>query len=190
MRGRASSIKRPRYFACSSALWSMRSKKRTMPDFWMADQASWDVPSVATHRQNSHPCWLLSYCAGSCRHLATYRGPGSREGTYARHSLDRFPRLFLRSDYIFMHFSRRKFSRPRRQQRLLLVLSHDVFWLSYAQVEIMRILATRWYEFSNEDRDALEARLARGIPRDLFPADAFEDEESGSRYGTLRCSSD
>ena len=41
----------------------------------------------------------------------------------------------------------------------------------------MRLLVGRWQEFSDEDHDALEARLAKGIPRDLFRADAFEAEE-------------
>jgi hypothetical protein len=59
----------------------------------------------------------------------------------------------------------------------VLTLSDDDFWLTGAQVEIMRLLAGRWNEFSKEDSEALEARLAEGIPRDLFPADAFKIQE-------------
>jgi hypothetical protein len=41
----------------------------------------------------------------------------------------------------------------------------------------MRILAGRWMEFDPADRSALEARLRQGLPRHLFPPDAFESED-------------
>jgi hypothetical protein len=56
-------------------------------------------------------------------------------------------------------------------------LENKLFWDSYAQVELMRLLAKRWPEFKDIDRTAIEARLREGVPRDSFRTDAFENEE-------------
>jgi hypothetical protein len=40
----------------------------------------------------------------------------------------------------------------------------------------MRLLTLRWAEFGDEDRGALEMRICGGVPRELFPADGFDDE--------------
>jgi hypothetical protein len=66
---------------------------------------------------------------------------------------------------------------PQEALATLTRLDDKIFWLSGAQVEIMRLLTGRWPEFSDEERGALEQRIRRGVPRDLFAADAFEDEE-------------
>lgn len=59
------------------------------------------------------------------------------------------------------------------------------FWLSDAQVEIMRLLTGRWHQFGLEDRSRLELRVRDGLPRTLFAVDAFENEASGPRSGIL-----
>jgi hypothetical protein len=85
---------------------------------------------------------------------------------------------FLLAQRLYLHaVSSSEIFTPAEASSALIALSDDVFWLSGAQVEIMRLLADRWRQFSQEDRNALEARLAEGIPRDLFPPDAFEDPD-------------
>jgi hypothetical protein len=61
-----------------------------------------------------------------------------------------------------------------------------MFWLTGAQVEIMRLLTGRWQEFNSDERGVLELRIRQGVPRDLFPVDAFENEEEW----TSLCDSD
>ena len=56
-------------------------------------------------------------------------------------------------------------------------LDNDVFWDSAAQVELMRLLVTRWMEFDPADRSEIETSLRQGIARDLFPSDAIENED-------------
>jgi hypothetical protein len=40
----------------------------------------------------------------------------------------------------------------------------------------MRLLTSRWAEFGDEDRAALEERICEGVPREIFRADAFDDD--------------
>lgn len=65
-------------------------------------------------------------------------------------------------------------------------LDDDAFWESGAQVELMRLLTTRWMEFDSADRSAIEARLRQGIARDLFPPDAFQND---GEWASIRNSS-
>ena len=56
-------------------------------------------------------------------------------------------------------------------------LGNDVFWDSGAQVELLRLLTTRWMAFDPADRSEIEARLRQGIACDLFPSDEIENED-------------
>lgn len=59
----------------------------------------------------------------------------------------------------------------------LLALSDQEFWLGSFKRELMRLLVARWPGFSQADRDALEARLLSGPPRELFLEDPALDAE-------------
>lgn len=59
-------------------------------------------------------------------------------------------------------------------------LDDDGFWVSGAQVELMRGLVASWDEFTPRAREDIEARISAGIPRDLFDEDAFDAERWGS----------
>jgi hypothetical protein len=61
-----------------------------------------------------------------------------------------------------------------------LSLDQKIFWAPSAQVEIMRLLIGRWAQFSDAYRAALETRLRQGVPRDFYPADAFESDQEWS----------
>ncbi len=68
-------------------------------------------------------------------------------------------------------------SLPRRHGPTWAALDDDVFWGGNAQVEIMRLATGRWREFDAAEREAFEARIRGGLPRDLFPPEAFQKEE-------------
>ena len=55
-------------------------------------------------------------------------------------------------------------------------LDDETFWIGSAQVEIMRLITQRWEQLSAEARQTLEERIRLGLPRTLFPDDAFQDE--------------
>jgi hypothetical protein len=65
---------------------------------------------------------------------------------------------------------------PAEAAATVIKLGDEVFW-GNARVEIMRLLVARWAEFSNPDREAIETRIRQGQPRNLYPADAFENDE-------------
>ncbi len=144
--------------------------------FLEPDQASWNVPSVAAHPQNAHRSGFYPIT----RVLADiWQRIAERDHERARTlavSWRDFRFILTQRLYLYALFSQAIFT-AKEAAAAVLALSDGVFWLSRAQVEIMRLLVGRWHEFSGEDRDALDARLAQGIPRDLFPADAFEAEE-------------
>jgi hypothetical protein len=55
-------------------------------------------------------------------------------------------------------------------------LDDGSFWAAGARVEMMRLLTSRWAEIAEEDRGTLEMRICKGVPREIFPADRFDDE--------------
>jgi hypothetical protein len=59
----------------------------------------------------------------------------------------------------------------------ILRLDDAAFWTSDGQVELMRVLTSRWHSFDEDDRRELELRLRRGAPRALYRDNAFEDED-------------
>jgi hypothetical protein len=66
---------------------------------------------------------------------------------------------------------------PEEAAASVLRLDQERFWASGAQVEIMRLLASRWMNFGDADRLAIELRLRQGVPREVYSVDAFEDED-------------
>jgi hypothetical protein len=140
------------------------------------DRASWDVPSIADHPQNAHRSGFYPIT----RALADlWQRIAAQDSEQARTLAVRWRELrFLLTQrlYLYALFSRNIFT-AREAASAVLTLNDEHFWLSGAQVEIMRLLTGRWNGFSKEDREALEARLSEGIPRELFPADAFKTQE-------------
>jgi hypothetical protein len=140
------------------------------------DRASWDVPSIADHPQNAHRSGFYPIT----RALADlWQRIAAQDRERARTLAVRWRELpFLLAQRLYLYaLSSQGISTAREAASAVLTLSDEHFWLSGAQVEIMRLLTGRWSEFSKEDREAIEARLAAGIPRELFPADAVQDQE-------------
>ncbi len=140
------------------------------------DRTSWDVPSVAMHPQNAHRSGFYPVTRALADIWECIASKNHERANRLALSWRDLPHLLTQRLYLYALAMQDIFT-AREAALGVLALSHDVFWLSGAQVEIMRLLVGRWHEFSDEDRDALEARLAGGMPRDLFPADAFEAEE-------------
>jgi len=62
----------------------------------------------------------------------------------------------------------------------LAALEDKIFWGGGAQVEIMRLATGRWADFAEAQREKFEARIRAGLPRELFPPEAFADEDDWS----------
>ena len=156
-------------------------------DGW--DRASRDVPSVADHAQNAYKGGFYPIT----RVLADlWRRIAIRDANQARVlilSWAELPYLLTLRLWLFA-LSETMFS-AREAAIALLKLDDKTFWPGDAQVEIMRLMTTKWQGFSDAERAKLEARLRQGIPRVLFPANAFENEEEwtsiedSSRYRRL-----
>jgi hypothetical protein len=152
------------------------------------DPASDDVPSVAPHPQNAYHSRfypITRVVAGLWDRIA------DRDSKTA-HALAAVwassPYLLIQRLYLHT-LCEVKAATPRQAFAALKQLDDGMFWLSDAQVEIMRLLTGRWQEFSSEERDMLELRIKQGISRELFPADAFENEEEWTSlwdFGVMR----
>ena len=156
-------------------------------DGW--DRASRDVPSVAEHAQNAYKGGFYPIT----RVLADlWRRIALRDTNLARGfilSWAELPYLLTQRLWLFA-LSESMFS-AQEAANALLKLDDKIFWPGDAQVEIMRLMTGKWPVFSDAERAKLEARLRQGIPRVLFPATAFENEEEwisihdSSRYRRL-----
>jgi hypothetical protein len=60
----------------------------------------------------------------------------------------------------------------------LAAIDDKMFWRGSAQVEIMRLATARWQDFGAAERENLEARIRSGLPSELFPPEAFTDENN------------
>jgi hypothetical protein len=139
------------------------------------DRCSRDVPSVARHAQNAYRTGFYPIT----RILADlWERIASRDQSRAR----ALALVWAASEYLLMRrlwlfaLSDKTFAAAEVATHLQ-ELDDRIFWDNGAQVEIMRLLTTRWGAFSNTDRAVLEKRLRGGVPRDLYPADAFENED-------------
>jgi hypothetical protein len=139
------------------------------------DRASHDVPSVALHGQNTYRTGFYPITRTIAdlwlRVLAQKRDQArvlSQAWAVSRFLLVKRLWLFtLRFDAFT----------PDEAAAGILNLDHHLFWVTEAQVEIMRVLADRWMDFNPTDRSILETRLREGTPRDLFPLNSFEKED-------------
>jgi hypothetical protein len=138
------------------------------------DRPSYDVPSVAHHPQNAHH---RGFCPITRTLAELWLRIASRDVERARKLVQPWaavPYLLVRRFHLFAH-AHTAFS-PVEAAKAVRALDDETFWLGEAQVEIMRILTGRWADLPHDDRAAIETRLRGGKPRDLYRADAFENE--------------
>jgi NAD-dependent SIR2 family protein deacetylase len=141
-------------------------------DGW--DRTSYDVPSVATHPQNAHRSgfYPITRALADIWHRLI-----ARDANRARALVQPWadsPYLLVCRLSLFVH-EHAAFT-PVEAAAAVTKLDDEVFW-GNARVEIMRLLASRWALFSAPDRLAIETRIRQGEPRNLYPTDAFENEE-------------
>lgn len=139
------------------------------------DRTSYDVPSVAEHPQNAYRSGFYPLT----RALADlWRRIASRDVNLARSFVQQWStsRFLLMRRLALFAFEHAAFS-PQEAAAAILGLDEETFWAAGAQVEIMRVLVSRWMQFSDADRIAVEARLRQGLPREHYPADAFENDD-------------
>lgn len=137
------------------------------------DRASYDVPSVATHAQNAHRSgfYPITRMLADLWHRIVARDPGRGRALVQPWKDSLY--LLVRRLALFVH-EHAAFT-PAEAASAVVGLDDHVFW-GYARVEIMRLLTGRWEQFGDADRLAIEARIRQGEPRNLYPADAFEND--------------
>jgi hypothetical protein len=154
------------------------------------DRASRDVPSVADHTQNAYHKGfypITRALADLWRRIATRDANRARALVLTWADL---PYLLTKRLWLFA-LSEAMFT-AQDAAAALLKLEDNAFWGGDVQVEIMRLMTARWQAFNEAERASLEVRLRQGIPRILFPTEAFEDEEEwtsildSSRYRRLQ----
>ncbi len=157
------------------AMWDAFDEAQDVGLFDGWDRTSYDVPSVAAHPQNAYRSGFYPIT----RALADlWHRIAAHDVNLARTFVQPWsesPFLLVRRLALFA-FEHSAFS-PQEAAANILKLDQETFWASGAQVEIMRILVGRWTQFSDADRFAIEARLRQGVPRDLYRADAFENDD-------------
>jgi hypothetical protein len=138
------------------------------------DRSDSDVPSVARHHQNQYRAGfypIIRVMADLWERLAQ-ASPGhatalTRSWREARFLLIRRLGLFAVTNTIHP---------PSEMLDALMALDDHDFWVSGAQVEIMKGLVARWDEFDPAARAQLEGRITAGMPRDIFEDGAFDEE--------------
>ena len=141
-------------------------------DGW--DRTSYDVPSVASHPQNEYRSGFYPLTRALADLWSRIANRNSNLARTFAHQWIESAFLLVRRLALFA-FEHAVFS-SQEAANAVLGLDQKAFW-GGAQVEIMRLLVGRWMQFSDEDRSAIEARIRQGVPRELYSADAFEDEE-------------
>jgi hypothetical protein len=141
-------------------------------DGW--DRTSYDVPSVAAHPQNAHRSGFYPITrALADLWIRIVTRDTARGRTLVAPWADS-PQLLLRRLALFAH-EHASFS-PAEAAACVMKLDDAMFW-GNARVEIMRLLTARWTQFSDVDRLTIEARLRQGEPLNIYPADAFENDD-------------
>jgi hypothetical protein len=136
------------------------------------DRANSDVPSIAPHQQNAHRSGfypIVSALAGLWERISSRDRDKAREVVAAWMSS---PYLLVRRLYLFALCSDTTFT-PQEAWAAVSTLDDRFMWTGDAQVEVMRLVAGRWSQFTPESRNTFEARVREGIPRTLLPARAI-----------------
>lgn len=143
------------------------------------DQASADVASVSAHPQNAHRSGfypITRALADLWQRIAEKNTATARELVEPWRSS---PLLLVQRIHLHALSVPTVFT-PAEAIMAIQDLDDDTFWVSDAQREIMRLLVLRWAEFSDEQRETVEKRLREGMPRKIFRADAYTDEDWAS----------
>jgi hypothetical protein len=140
------------------------------------DRASSDVPSIAQHPQNAYHTGfypIARVLADLWTRIAEKDADQARALTLG---WTETPFLLLTRLHLYALAAREVFP-AHVSAEAVRSLDDSSFWArGHAQVEIMRLVTSRWAEFSDEQRGALEKRICKGVPREIFRADAFDDE--------------
>jgi hypothetical protein len=143
------------------------------------ERASSDVPSVARQPQNAHHSGFY----GITRMIADlWLRIASRDAERARilaSDWKKAPYLLFTRLGLFALASADVFAANEAAEALE-SLDDRAFWASDAQVEVMRLLVTRWKDFGDEHRIVLERRICAGMPREIFSPEAFVEDEWNS----------
>lgn len=138
------------------------------------DRSDNDVPSIAPHGQNRYRSGFYP----TVRVMADLWERLAQEAPERALALSRpwsqAPFVLLRRLSIFAA-TNTVYSAADLAEAIMRLDDHD-FWISGAQVELMRGLAARWDEFTPQVRAEIEARINAGIPRDLFADDALDSD--------------
>ena len=139
------------------------------------DRTSHDVPSVAAHRQNAyrHGHYPITRALADLWQRIAARNPDRARqfvGSWAAAPFLLTKRLAL---FAYEH----ALFTPQEAGTVVRRLDDRTFWESGIRVELMRLLAARWEQFVPADREALEARLRAGEPRNLYPPNAFDTDD-------------
>jgi hypothetical protein len=144
-----------------------------LQDGWY--HASRDVPSVARHPQNAHHSrfYPITRVLADIWKRISDKDPG-QAGALALAWMGT-PFLLLTRLHLYALSFAEVFS-PDVSARYINSLEDGAFWVSDAQVEIMKLITSRWAEFGDDDRLVLEKRIRAGVPREILRGDAFDNE--------------
>jgi SIR2-like domain len=143
------------------------------------DRASGDVPSVARHAQNAHRTRFYPITRVLADLWTRIAEKDPDQGRALALGWAETPFLLLTRLHLHALASREVFP-AREAANAVRFLNNKFFWARGARVEIMRLITSRWTEFSDEDRGALEMRICEGVPREILRADADDDDEWAS----------
>jgi hypothetical protein len=141
-------------------------------DGW--DRSSYDVPSVAAHPQNAHRqgFYPITRALADLWHRIVAHDANKARVLVQSWTNSSF--LLVRRLSLFAH-EHAAFS-PGEAATAVSNLDDQMFW-GNARVEIMRLLAARWAQLEGPDRLAIETRIREGVPRSIYPARAFENDD-------------
>lgn len=138
------------------------------------DRSDRGVPSVARHEQNR-------YRSGFYPIVRVMADMWERLAEVAPERALRLSRSWRQAPFILVKrlalFAATNSIHPADDLATAIMDLDDYdFWLSGAQVELMRGLVARWDEFKPEARANIESRIRAGLPRELFETDTFDEE--------------
>jgi hypothetical protein len=140
------------------------------------DRASDDVPSVAEHPQNEYYTGFYPITHLLAELWTRVAEKDAQEARTLALSWSGTPFLLLTRLHLYTLASASVFA-PEEAARAVCSVADDVFWITGAQVEIMRLVTSRWSEFEETERGALEKRICRGVPREIFQSGALDGEK-------------
>lgn len=143
-----------------------------------------DVPSVAAHPQNEHHRGFLPIV----RVIAeVWTRLAEKDAERALPYVQRWSTSDFKLDNRLALFAAANGSVPSNEAALVLVTVPQGFlFLTAASVEVFRLIRSRWSDFSDPDKRAIEQRILAGPPVDWFKTDAdIQKHLDRSRFDIL-----